>query len=203
MRASLAAFVLMTVALASFPACGVLRPKADAELERPGGTQEFLDERSGDRMVLPAAPLVFARDRSDVAAHGRDFATLLAVETSNGGKYSTYLLLYRWSTVDRRMLPPPDPQAGKLRLSAEGRVLELDPLESVAVNLAPRPELHLPKTRDYLVRSYAVDAATLSFLALSREPTLRLPQEVLDTPFALWGAGQAELRQFLQRTAAP
>ena len=75
-------------------------------------SHEIFDERTGNTLLVVPKPLVFARERTDVAAHERDYATVVAVEIDQSGKYSEYLLLYRWSTVDRRMSPPPDPLAG-------------------------------------------------------------------------------------------
>ena len=74
----------------------------------PRASPEIFDEQSGNTILVVPKPLVFARERLDVAAHARDYATLVAVEIDQSGKYSEYLLLYRWSTVDRRMSPPPD-----------------------------------------------------------------------------------------------
>ncbi len=162
------------------------------------GTHQYLDEHSGDTLVVVTQPLQFSRDRTDVAAHAKDFATLVAAEASNGGKYSDYLLLYRWSTVDPRMWAPPGPEEGKLRLLAEGRVLEFTPLESVPFDLSRRTELQLPRKAQVVVRAYVVDAQTLRFLAGSRDPVLRLPQEQLDIPFSLSGDGRPALTQFVQ-----
>src|SRR5580704_1191423 len=93
----------MILALAALTACTGLKPAP---------FHEILDEQSGNTLLVVTTPLVFARERTDVAAHARDYATLVAAEIDQSGKYSEYLLLYRWSTVDRRMSPPPDPQAG-------------------------------------------------------------------------------------------
>src|SRR5271169_6900463 len=109
------------------------------------GVGEYLDEQSGSTLVVVATPLVFARERTDVAAFARDYATLVAVESNNAGKYSEILLLFRWSTVDKRMSPLPDPQAGELLIQAEGREIDLKPLASVPVDLSRRRQLHAPE----------------------------------------------------------
>ena len=64
---------------------------------------ELLDEQTGATLVVVAEPLVFARARADVAANARDYVTVVAVEANRSGKYAQYLLVHRWSTVDRRM----------------------------------------------------------------------------------------------------
>ncbi len=152
---------------------------------------------------MVAKPLVFARDRSDVAAHSRDYATLVAIENDRSGEYVQYLLLYRWSTVDRRMSPPPGADEGELRILADGRTIDLKPLERPPTSLAQHRALHVPEHGDIVYRSYRVDIATLHFIAASREISVRMPQEQLDTPFTLWEDGRGALAQFLERAAPP
>ena len=165
-------------------------------------SHEILDEQTGNTLLLVAKPLVFARERTDVAAHERDYATLVAVEVDVSGQYRDYLLLYRWSTVDRRMSPPPDPQAGELKILADGRAIDLMPLAELPVGLTRRRELHLPEHGDVVTRAYAIDVPTLSFIATSREVIVRMPQEPLDTPFGLWEDGRKALAKFLERAGA-
>src|ERR1700738_2377816 len=130
--------------------------------ERP--SHEILDEQTGNTLLVVAKPLVFARERTDVAAHERDYATLVAVEIDQSGKYSEYLLLYRWSTVDRRMSPPPDLEAGELKILADGRIFDLTPLERVPIGLSQRRELHVPEHGDIVTHAYPIDVSTLRFI---------------------------------------
>jgi hypothetical protein len=164
---------------------------------------EIFDEQTGSTLLVVSKPLVFARDRSDVAAHSRDYATLVAVENDRSGEYVQYLLLYRWSTVDRRMSPPPGADEGELKILADGRTIDLKPLERPPTSLAQRRALHVPEHGDIVYRSYRVDSATLHFIAASREISVRMPQEQLDTPFTLWEDGRGALAQFLERAAPP
>lgn len=184
----------LILALSALSACSGLRPTA---------SHEILDEQSGSTLLVAAAPLVFARERTDVAANARDYATLVAAEIDQSGKYSEYLLLYRWSTVDRRMSAPPDPDAGKLRIIAEGRAIDLAPLERMPVGLSRRRELHVPEHVDVVAHAYPVDVTTLRFIAASRDVMVIMPQEPLDTPFTVWEDGRKALAQFLQRAVAP
>jgi len=185
------ALILMLTALA---ACSTTPPKP---------SHEIFDEQSASTLLVAGAPLVFARERSDVTAHARDYATLVAVEIDISGEYGQYLLLYRWSTVDRRMSPPPPADAGKLRLYADGRTIELIPLARVPVDLRQRRGLHVPAHGDVVAHAYRVDVATLQYIAGSRDLAVRMPQEPLDTPFPLWEDGRSALAQFLQRAVAP
>ena len=185
--------VALIVALMVLPACSS-RPPAAA-------SHEFLDEQTGTTLSVVAKPLVFARERIDVAAHARDYATLVAVEVDSSGKYNEYLLLYRWSTVDPRMSPAPGAHAGELKILADGRVIDLTPLEPMPVSLRRRKELHVPPHGDVVAHAYPVDTATLHFIAASRELTVLMPQEPLDTPFQLWEDGRPALEQFAQRAS--
>lgn len=161
-------------------------------------SHEMFDEQSGMTLEVVSMPFIFARERSDVAAHARDYATLVAAEIDRSGEYSDFLLLYRWSTVDRRMSPPPPPGAGALRILADGRTIDLQPLERVPIGLTQGRSLYVPPHGDVVPRAYAVDAALLHYIAACRNLTLRMPQEELNTPFALWQDGRDALAKFLQ-----
>ncbi len=182
----------LIVALAALQACS---SSADAPLKRSW-------------MNKAATRCWWSRSRwclratTDVAAYARDYATLVAVEVDQSGKYSDFLLLYRWSTVDRRMSSPPDPNAGELRILAEGRAIDLMPLEQIPVSLSRRRELHVPDHGDVVAHAYPIDTATLGFIASSRDLSVQMPQERLDTPFTLWEDGRAALGRFVQRAGA-
>jgi hypothetical protein len=168
---------------------------------QPG--QELFDEQTGNTITVVSKPTVFARERNDVAAYSRDYATLVAVEVDHSGQFKDFLLLYRWSTVDKRMLPPPDPAAGKVRLVSEGRELDLEPLESLPVGLGAGRDLHVPAHGVAIIHAYAVDLGVLRFIGASRTLILQLPDEALNTPFTLWQDGRRALSQFVHQTSAP
>jgi hypothetical protein len=180
--------VLMAAALTALTAC-VSQP--------PAATREILDEESGNTLFVVTKPLVFARERSDVAAHTRDYVTLVAVAVNESGKYRQYILLHRWSTVDRRMLPSPDPNAGELRILADGREIDLVPLDGVPLSLSSRTELEEPNHGDAITHAYNVDLPTLRYVAASRMLAVKLPREPLDTPFGLWQDGRPDLTRFV------
>jgi hypothetical protein len=182
----------------------VLTASASCASRPPAASQEIFDESDASTLLVVAKPMVFARERSDLAAHARDYATVVAVEIDISGDYSDYLLVYRWSTVDRRMLPPPDPAGGALRIVADGRVFDFKPVDRLPVNFAQRRELHMPKHDDVLPRGYKLDAETLRFIANSEDLNLRMPQEPLDAPFQLFEDGRRALLEFLKPAfAAP
>jgi hypothetical protein len=181
----------------------VLTALASCASRPPAASQEIFDESDASTLLVVAKPTVFARERSDLAAHARDYATVVAVEIDISGDYSDYLLVYRWSTVDRRMLPPPDPAGGALRIIADGRVFNFKPIDKLPVNFALRRELHMPKRDDVVPRGYKVDAETLHFIATSEDLSLRMPQEPFDAPFKLFEDGRRALLEFLKPAFAP
>jgi hypothetical protein len=186
---------LLILALSALAACAA---------QPPLPSQEIFNEENASTLLVTAAPLVFARERSDAAAHARDYATLVAVEIDNSGEYREYLLVYRWSTVDRRMSPPPAPDQGALRIVADGRVIDLEPLAKLPVSFERPRDLHVPPHGDMVARAYPIDIATLEFIASSRELLVRMPHEALDTPFLLYEDGRSALSRFLERsTPAP
>ena len=177
-------------ALLTLGACAATHPPRPVEM---------IDERSGSTLMVVARPLIFARERTDVAANARDYATLVAVEIDDAGRYSDYLLLYRWSTVDPRMSPAPDPERGEVHILADGRDIAMSPLPQIPIGLSKRRELHLPAHAQVVAYAYTADGATLRYLAASSRLLLRLPQERLDTPFTLWQDGRRALEAFLER----
>jgi hypothetical protein len=183
--------VTLIVALTLLSAC--------SSAPRAAVSQEIFDEETGNTLLVVAKPLVFARTRSDVAAFARDYATLVAVEVDQSGKFNDYILLYRWSTVDPRMAAPPAPNQGELKILADGREIDLKPLEQSPVGLSRRKQLHVPEQGAMVAHEYKIDAATLRFIAASRELTLRMPQESFDTPFSIWEDGRGALAQFAGR----
>ncbi len=182
----IAVYVATLVMLA---ACG------ESHAVRP---RELLDETTGNTLSVVSTPLVFARQRTDVAAYARDYATLVAAEIDQSGTYQDYLLLYRWSTVDRRMSPPPEAGAGALRILAEGRVFNLAPLDSMPTGLAHHRELYVPPHGDIVAHAYAVNGEMLRYIANSKTLSVQMPQEPLTEPFALWQDGRAALLEFAQ-----
>jgi hypothetical protein len=176
----------------------VLTALASCASRPPAASQEIFNESDASTLLVAAKPMVFARERSDLAAHARDYATVVAVEIDVSGDYSDYLLVYRWSTADRRMLPPPDAAGGALRIVADGRVFDFKPNDKLPVNFAQRRELHIPKRDDVVPRGYKVNAEILHFIATSEDLTLRMPQEPFDVPFKLFEDGRRALLEFLK-----
>ncbi|HKN11380.1 MAG TPA: hypothetical protein VJ376_18150 [Pseudomonadota bacterium] len=191
--------LVLLLSLAALTACAA-KP---SRTRPPMAPHEIIDEQTAGTLTVAAKPLVFARDRSDVAAYARDYVTLVAIEDDRSGEFSQYLLLYRWSTVDKRMSAPPGADAGALRILADARAIDLKPLDDLPVSLSKRRELHVPGHGEVAAHAYTVDAELLRFIGTSRELAVRMPQERLDTPFALYEDGRPALLEFLNRVTGP
>jgi hypothetical protein len=163
---------------------------------------ETFDERTGNTVTVVSQPLVFARERNDVAAHARDYATLVAVEVDRSGSFEDFLLLFRWSTVDKRFAPPPQTDQGEMHLISEGRVITMKPLDALPVGLNAA-KLHLPRHGAAVIRAFSVDLDLLRFVAASRTLSLQMPLEPFDAPFHIWEDGRAALDDFVRQTSAP
>ena len=174
---------------------------ASGAAEAAPAPHEFMDEQTANTLLVTDSPLVFARERSDVAAHARDYVTIVALEVDTSGQYNQYLLTYRWSTVDPRMAPLPPPSAGELRILADGRTIELKAMEQLPVGLGMRAELLVPNHGEVVAHAYHVDVPTLRYIATSRTLVVRLPQEPLDIPLRLWKDGRSALTEFLAHAA--
>lgn len=193
----------LILALSALAACAALHRGAPPAAAKPSGPQEIFDEQTAGTLTVVAKPLVFARSRSDIAAHAKDYVTLVAIEEDYSGNFKQFLLLYRWSTVDKRMSPPPAADQGALRLQADARVVNLVPLPEMPVSLAKRRELLVPAHGEVTAHAYAVDASLLRFIAASRTLAVRMPDEPLDTPFALYEDGRPALMDFVLRVTGP
>lgn len=169
----------------------------------PAPGREIFDEQTGNTLTVVSKPIVFARERTDVAAHARDYATLVAIEVDHSGTFKNYLLLHRWSTVDTRMSPPPGSEEGEMRLLGEGRELKLQPLDALPISVNSGGELHVPRHGAAVTRAFAVDKDILRFIAASRLLMLQMPKEALDTPFQIYEDGRGALQEFLHQTSAP
>jgi len=71
------------------------------------------------------------------------------------------------------------------------------------VSLSQRRELHVPDHGDVIAHAYSVDSSTLRFIASSRELSVQMPQEPLETPFKMWEDGRMALAKFLDRAGTP
>jgi len=72
--------VALILVLTALPSC-TIQPRAPSHHPRSASHQsrsasnEIFDEETASTLLVVSKPLVFARERSDVAAHSRDYAS--------------------------------------------------------------------------------------------------------------------------------
>jgi hypothetical protein len=158
---------------------------------------ERLDERSGDTLIIVRQPLNFVRIRPDILGM-RDYVTLVAVEEDHVGQYNSYVLAYRWSTIEKSLPPPPENQVGPLQIDGDAQ-WSLTPLAEVPASLQSRRDLYAPYPLIYGISAYRIGLAELRAIATSSTLTLRPAHDDLPQPLQLLDDGRPALREFAQR----
>ena len=162
--------------------------------------RQLFDERSGSTLLIVGRPIVLARSRSDVAANVHDYVTLIVAQEDISGKYASWLIAYRWSTVDPRFDPAHALASGRLALIADGRTISLTPSGEVPAFLQRRDLLPAPH-HPINTWAYAMDVPTLRYLALTRDLALRWQDDALPLPYSVWEEGRPELLALMNGSA--
>jgi hypothetical protein len=168
----------------------------------PPGPRDLLDDRTGITVSVVGAPIEFAHDPDGVAAH--DLLTLVAIQRDDDGKYTTLLLLYRWSVFFAPVAPvAPEAASGELLIESDGHSIDLQPLPHLPRGLPQPKDLFVPDTKEGAMRAYVTDLETLKLIASSHELTLRLPNERPVGGYTLWHDGRPALIEFVKHLSAP
>ena len=159
--------------------------------------KEVFDEASGTTLIIVRRPIVLARSRTDVAANVRDYITLVTVREDQSGKHATWLVAYRWSTLDARFDTARDVHSGRLLLLADGRSLALTPSERAPSFLQHGSRPFAPHFA-LDAWAYPMDLPTLRYLATARELSARLQDDALPLAYTMWEDGRAQLLGLLE-----
>lgn len=156
----------------------------------------FLDEKTGISLTVVDQPLILARERRDIAAHARDYLTLVAAERDEMGRRQLVLIAHRWSTIDQRVGASADAEDQQLVLIADGRDFRLSPLAAqLPAEFSQADQLWRPSVSEVRSVAYRVDATLLGQLADSRS--------ISAVPgYTIWEDGRAALRRLLDATGA-
>jgi len=164
--------------------------------------REYVDEITAVHITVAADPLVFARERSDLAANARDYVTLAPLEINRTGKRSYYWSGYLWTTIDRRDGDPLLKRGDQLVLIADGRPIPLvsddKPLREHGVGQTP---VRVP-VRSALPVLFAADLEVIDYVAHATEVHVEWIREGTSEPLPLWKDGRTGLRAFLERLQA-
>ena len=190
----------LSVALILMLCCSGLTRAADVD------PTEFLDERTGATITVVHDPLVFAYERSSLAANARDYISLTAVEVDRSGKLQTYLVGYIWSTIDRRNHSAAPDQSGKpLDLLADGRQIQLVAVAEFPKDLQDQQKMLAPPASHVLRAAYPATRELLRYIAGSRSLALSFALDSQDEDaeresYTPWGDGKKALIAFVART---
>jgi hypothetical protein len=189
LRAALTAVLLLLLAAPNVP--------ADDDAVR-----EYVDEITAVSITVTVDALVFARERSDLAANARDYITLAPLEINRTGQRSYFWSGYIWSTIDRRDREPVVGPGDQLMLLADGRPIRLlrdaTPLRDRGVG---QPPLRVP-TRTAIPVLFSADPESIAYVSRASELHIELIHAGVNEPFPLWKDARKGIREFAERVGA-
>jgi hypothetical protein len=161
--------------------------------------REYVDEITAVSITVPLEPLVFARERTDLAANARDYITLAPVEINRSGTRRYFWTGYIWSTIDRRGREPLLSPGDQLVLLADGRPIALRaderPLRDQGLGQPPVPS----PTRTAIAVLYAADPESIAYISRAEELRIELIRGNTNDPFLLWKDARDSVRAFSLR----
>ena len=150
------------------------------------GSREYLDETTAATVTVRGRPLVFARERPELAVHARDYLTLLPVDVNRSGRHAQYFFGYLWSTIDKRAAGEDREAAPRFELVADGRRIALVPLpgepRSAGLGEAPLE----PPAASAVALVAATSREEQEFLRGAAEIVAVAHGDGVAEPFALW-----------------
>ena len=175
---------------------------ATAEMDAP---TEYLDNETAATVLVAARPLVFARDRPELAVHMRDYVTMAAAAVDRSGNTDYVLITYFWTTLDAHgregessLLEGADPKTHELIIVADDRRITLKSAAVSARDMGIGEAIHSPPSRAAVQVLYRVDLATLRFVAAAHH--LALLQDANDPTlgFQLWSDRRPALNELVR-----
>ncbi|HEY7643257.1 MAG TPA: hypothetical protein VH814_26240 [Steroidobacteraceae bacterium] len=158
--------------------------------------RQYVDETTAASITVATQPLIFARERSDLAVNARDYVVLTATEVNITGSRSHFWSAYIWSTIDRRDREPVVAPGDELVLVADGRPITLrSDGKTLRDHGLGQPPTRAP-SRTAIPVLYAADRESISYVAHATELHIELIHGGSNEVFALWKDGRAALRAF-------
>ena len=158
------------------------------------GPTEFLDEKTAATVSVAAKPLIFARERTELAAHARDYVTLVGASVNRSGTVDYFMFAYFWSTVDRRDSEGGPAPEDEFTIAADDRRihphLEGHSTQDAGVGTAVRA----PPGHRWALNVYKTDIATLRYMAEARHLSVGLGPAREPISYDLWDDQRPALR---------
>jgi len=159
--------------------------------------QEYLDEQTGATVTVVDSPLVFARERTELAAHLRDYVTLSAASVNRGGKIQYVLIAYVWSTIDARYAPA-SALADSLLLMADDRRIKLSANGKTPAELGIARAVQAPAGQDVKPLVFPTDLDTLRFVAAARSLAAQATLGEDTVSYELWDDQRRALDRYVR-----
>ena len=159
--------------------------------------QEYLDEHTGATVTVVDSPLVFARERTELAANLRDYVTLAAASVNRGGKVTYVLIAYVWSTIDARYAPA-SALADSLLLMADDRRIKLSANGKTPAELGIARAVQAPAGQDVKPLVFPTDLDTLRFVAAARSLAAQATLGEDTVSYELWDDQRRALDRYVR-----
>jgi hypothetical protein len=160
---------------------------------------EYLDQTTAATVSVVAKPLVFARERPELAAHARDYVTLAAASVNRGGAIEHYVFAYFWSTLDNRNGNGVPPAAENLTIAADDRRISPQLAGHSSQEAGVGSAVRAPPGRHWTLNVYKTDLATLGFIAESRHLAVNTGSAEGLVTYESWDDQRRALRGLVRR----
>jgi hypothetical protein len=150
------------------------------------GPKEYLDQETAATVSVVGKPLVFARERRELAAYSRDYVTVAAAAVDRAGKVNYVLIVYFWSTVDQRDKPSAVPVADPLVIAADDRRIRLPLSGHTAQDAGIGIPVHAPPGHSALPNVYRTDLGTLRFMSEARHLAVLSGTDATAVSYEIW-----------------
>lgn len=184
----LVAAVLLTATMAGLPPCSIAAESV----------HEYLDETTAATVTVAAEPLIFSRDRTDLAVNARDYISLAPIEINRAGTRTHHWFAYVWSTIDRRSDEESMTPDDQFVLLADGRAIvlrrEARSLRQLGIGQPPLPA----PTRGAVAVVFDADLEVVDYVARSSELLMQVVRNDQHQDFLPWRDGRASLRAFVR-----
>jgi hypothetical protein len=177
-------------------ACALGWQAACTSLPTEHKPREILDERSGATITMVDKPLVFWRDRTELAANLRDYVTMVAASLNNAGKIEYVWVSYVWSTLDPKLAGYAN--AEQLVITADDRRITLTAVGTNAVEAGISVPVRAPSGVGSISRVYSADLATLRFIGAAGNVRLQVGADDAAPYYELWEDQRGSLAEFVR-----
>jgi hypothetical protein len=158
------------------------------------GPNEFLDEKTAATVSVADKPLVFARERPELAAHARDYVTLAAAYVNRSGVIDYFIFAYFWSTLDPRNGGTGQTPSDELTIAADDRLIHPQLAGHSTQDAGVGTAVRAPPGHGWTLNVYRSDIATLRYMAEARRLTVVAGSGQEPIIFDLWDDQRRSLR---------